>query len=397
MARICLIKGESQYDVMRYFSDLLAEEFRKGKHDAVLLDMADPGWPKAAGGIFGVQTDFVVSFNAVGIDINTYGKSLYERLGITFVAVLMDHPIHHLERLNSAPRGSLVVCVDETHAQFIQRHYRGMLSSAFLPHAGMESPGPVPNIKDREFDLVFSGTYTDPDAISADWKNLPETIRKVFEETAARLLADESAVHDLVVDESFAGLGLHSGYETRAAFIGQTRVVDLYVRAVRRRDAVRTLAAGGLSMDLFGTNWQQAGLEESKNVRLHTGTPLVTVLETMKRTKLVVNIMPAFPRGAHDRIFSAMLSGAVAVSDTTDYLSTFFQDGRDGVFFRWKDLSGLPERLRTLLADPERLQTIADQGRKVSVGQHDWPDRTARLLAMIEAHRVLVSITAPVS
>lgn len=395
MARICLIKGESQYDVMRHFSDLLADEFRKAGHDSVVLDMADPEWPKAAGELFATKTDLVVSFNAVGIDINTDGKSLFESLGIVFVAMLMDHPIHHLERLNAAPRGSLIVCVDQTHADFIQSHFRGALSSAFLPHAGMEAPGVTPPVADREFDIVFSGTYTDPDAISADWKNLPDSIRKTFEDIAARLLASETTELDQAVDESLASRGLHPGHENRTAFIGQMRVVDHYVRAVRRRDAVRALAAGGLSIDLFGANWQQAGLEGTKNLRIHKGAPLTEVLETMKRSKLVLNIMPAFPHGAHDRIFSAMLNGSVAVSDTNNYLSKLFKDGRDCLFFHWNELGGLSERLRALLADPDRLEAIAVQGRKASVGHHDWTARTTRLLEMIETHRVLVSLTGP--
>jgi glycosyltransferase involved in cell wall biosynthesis len=110
-----------------------------------------------------------------------------------------------------------------------------------------------------------------------------------------------------------------------------------------------------------------------------------------------LNIMPVFPRGAHDRIFSAMLNSSISVSDTNDYIASLFEDGRDGVFFRWSDLDRVPDRLADLLADPDRIDAIAAHGRQLCVGQHDWADRARRLLKIVEVHRIMHSLTHPSS
>jgi spore maturation protein CgeB len=106
-------------------------------------------------------------------------------------------------------------------------------------------------------------------------------------------------------------------------------------------------------------------------------------------SKISVNVMPWFKRGAHDRIFNSMLNGAVCATDTSMYLDDFISDNENALYYHLKDIDSLPERIGRLLADSELAEHIAAQGYDTAASGHTWERRAYRLHAYMQGNEIL--------
>ncbi len=100
----------------------------------------------------------------------------------------------------------------------------------------------------------------------------------------------------------------------------------------------------------------------------------------MGDSKIVLNTLPWFRDGSHERVFNAMLSGAVAVSETTQYLEEALpSDAWVSFDLSPESLEGLAQRILALLADESRLQGIASAGYEAALSAHTWENRAQEL------------------
>ena len=103
----------------------------------------------------------------------------------------------------------------------------------------------------------------------------------------------------------------------------------------------------------------------------------------MSRAKLVLNPVGSVPAGSHERVFAALASGAVPVSDRTDYWNETFQDGGDLVLFDWRYVGTMVERTRELLGSERRWTAIAERGPTAVAARHLARHRAAELEARL--------------
>ena len=107
-------------------------------------------------------------------------------------------------------------------------------------------------------------------------------------------------------------------------------------------------------------------------------------LRKLCQTKLSLNVMPWFKNGAHDRIFNSMLNGAVCLTDSSIYLDEILHDGKDCVLYSLAEMERLPEMAKELLADPDRMQAVADAGYELAQAGHTWAHRAKTLHNLVE-------------
>src|SRR5690606_1254452 len=98
--------------------------------------------------------DFVLSFNGIGHNIEVEGQSLYDYLNTPIVMWLVDHPIHIYERVTYPIKNKIVVCIDETHIDYIEKNISEEIITSFIPHAAEKEKL---NDVSKEFDVVFAG------------------------------------------------------------------------------------------------------------------------------------------------------------------------------------------------------------------------------------------------
>jgi glycosyltransferase involved in cell wall biosynthesis len=112
-----------------------------------------------------------------------------------------------------------------------------------------------------------------------------------------------------------------------------------------------------------------------------------TMATIYAQSKIVVNI--AYNRDVNMRVFEALASGALLITDEAEGLDTLFQDGAHlVVYHRDEDVFDLIEEY---LADPEARQRIARNGQAYVLAQHTYRHRIAKLLECSRA--VMASIS----
>jgi spore maturation protein CgeB len=75
-----------------------------------------------------------------------------------------------------------------------------------------------------------------------------------------------------------------------------------------------------------------------------------------------------------------MLSGAVAVTDSTDFLRNETVDGRDIIFYELDELDKLPDKLRYYMEHDDEAERIASNGYKLALEKHTWDNRAQELV-----------------
>lgn len=84
----------------------------------------------------------------------------------------------------------------------------------------------------------------------------------------------------------------------------------------------------------------------------------------MRQSKLVLNVMPWFKAGTHDRIFNTLLSGACPVSDKSKWLEEKFKDKEDIAFYDLDALEALPTLIGELLQNDSMREEIIRNGQE---------------------------------
>ena len=82
--------------------------------------------------------------------------------------------------------------------------------------------------------------------------------------------------------------------------------------------------------------------------------------------------MPNFKAGSHDRVFSAQLNGAVALTDPTTLLRSEYSDMENILFYDLEDIAGVTQIADSALSDVGSLKKIAQNGFEIATNRHTW-------------------------
>ena len=100
----------------------------------------------------------------------------------------------------------------------------------------------------------------------------------------------------------------------------------------------------------------------------------------MEDSKIVLNQLANFKAGASERIFEAMLQGAVALTDDSLYLKENFKDCTDIRFYSLEQLEKLPEIVHDILSNSELTDTLRQNAYQKASTAHTWLQRASILL-----------------
>jgi len=270
----------------------------------------------------------------MGIDIKIGETALYDYLNIPLFAFLVDHPMYHLNRLNRGVKNLIVSCVDRTHVDFLKRFLNGEYTKVFIPHGAPFRPHPDSgrSVGKRNIDILFAGTVFNPDSYREKWSAGGRSIARLYDEIMERYLSGHDRTLIMAAEDVFEERGIDTEYLNHYRFWENLVYVDLYVRNKRRLDVIRRLSKLGLRIEIFGNGWEP-DLDRHPSVKFYPSLPFERVQEKMADAKVVLNILPTFHEGGHERIFSAMLNGAVCLSSGNSYLRREFREGEDILFY----------------------------------------------------------------
>lgn len=295
----------------------------------------------------------VIMYDGIGMVF----RKLYDQLEIPVVNILVDHPMTFWHCMETTPQKYIQFSPDENHVTYSKKYWN-IENSFFLPHVGT---APVFNGGERPISLLFSGYYESRDDLLKEVCSKPESkMRNIFLNMIDYMLMDSA----MTIEEA-CRIVLYDQEPSELAFIlTQAKSVDMYIRMCYRDRVLRTILEHGIDITVIGEGWDKSDLFSYTNFHWFSRIPFEETFQYMRKSKLVLNVMPWFKAGTHERIFNTLLSGACPVSDKSKWLEEKFKDKEDIAFYDLDNLEALPELIEELLQNDNLREEIIRNGRE---------------------------------
>ncbi len=318
--------------------------------------------------------DAVIVFNNVGFRMQVHsGESLWSLLNVPCYNIIVDHPMHYAQTLDNAPDSGIVVCADRYHPDYIKRFYPTVKRTLFLPTAG-ECLKPYADLKlfgERSIDVLFIGTYKYDDSFPYSEFSVGLTEYLITHSTETF----EAAVESYLSDNQYS----LSDSELKQC-IQAHRFACMNTEALFRAEILRTLVNAGITVTVYGDCFEKTDLLHHPNFIYKGRCSTEEGIRLMEDSKIVLNQLAWFKDGASERIFEAMLQGAVSLTDDSIYLRENFTDSVDIKFFSLSQLAALPHIVHAILSGGEAIETLRQNAYDKARSQHTWVHRAATLL-----------------
>lgn len=337
----------------------------------------------------GIQTEWIVEFDEnvlmkkwdaiVGInrDLPSIrledGTFFVDLLGCPIFDFLVDAPYYHHYSLESHTENLHVIVLDQGHVEYCRKYYSPLKSVTMACLLGPVAEERA--YKDRKIDVLFSGWL--PDMEEYKQKIHAEYAGKWQESLFEKLLEIGVAEPDLSTEQALQLLLQANGIEYSDAdwkslmnFFGVHS--EFWLRGYYREKVISTLVNYGLNVHVVGGGWNKLYPECPSNLTVQESVEFAEVAKLTANAKIVLNVMPWFKDGMHDRILSAMMNGAVCVTDGSSYIKSHFVNGEDMIIYNLKEIDKLPMQIEQLLQNETQAQCIAERGKKKVFENYSW-------------------------
>jgi len=375
--KIILFKGGAEYNAFNRFAEHLGEGFAKLGHDVDLLDLQTDkknALPNIAPIIEG-DPDLIVSFNATGADLKIEGQSIYNLTDCYFLELLLDHPAFHTGRIQRSPKRAIAGVVDRTHLDYLEETWAGH-PLFFAPHGGIQHADC--HNEDRPIDVLFLGTGLDPQKERAAWKNFPKHFQRLLEESYESFL-EKPQPWATLLKESAHRMHIHLPTNLMASLIIQLEIV---MRADYRVRILKQFDQAGIKVTIMGNHWEHANFTHHE---VHPSVEFHDALKLICKSKVALNASPQFFTGTHERVFAAMLNGALAITSASDYYKEHFTDGEHYLSFNLNSLPDTLQELKDLMAHPKRFAEVRQNAMTLAQKNHTWDARAGEFLDKLQS------------
>lgn len=376
MLNILCVIGTSQYQSTMFFMREMAEEMRQCGYEVTVLDANDEdAYKNQRENVFNQEYDVIFTINGMILEEDSaLGARLLEKQNTLYCTYLMDHPMIHMERLKSTYPHILVLSPDRNHAEFVDTYMKHIWCAGFLPHGGCSGDA-VKGYRERTLGISFMGSYIPPQKIWDGFAGYPQAMCELMQETARFLVQQPQQTLEGALQKALADRKIAVGEEQFMQMIGECRNVDRYIRSYYRDAVIRVLVESGITVDVYGDGWDSFKTSQGQYLRVHPAVSYEDSLEITGNSKISLNIMPWFKDGSHDRVFTAMLNGAVCLTDGSTYLQEVGKEDENIYFYSLKGLKYLPAKVRRILKEEDKSEAVAQAGTALAKQHHTWKNR----------------------
>lgn len=380
-----IIIFESAIDSLRTFARLMAEGFREIGCQVLLADMSDEAKTRAAVYAFaGYGDTAALFFNHAGLNLLTEDRaSIWNDLDADCYDYIVDHPMYYHAAIIFPIRRLTFLCVDEHHKEFIERFYSGRVRSFFLPLAGIRCQRPVIPFEERSMDILFTGAYLIDDNIEFHIRGLGEGLRQIWLECYELLCSQMYLTLEQGLERCLKKRGLVLSEDDLRDTVRLFQDMDGMLRSRARAEVVRTLANADVKVHIYGEGWQFLDCKQ-ENLILHDRIPFDETIPLIADARMVLNVMPWFKSGVHDRVYSAMLNQCVCVTDGSRYIDRTIADGREVLLYHLERLDEFPDKVKYYLQQPEELKEVAARGYAYAKDTQTWQYRARQLAEIMD-------------
>ncbi len=389
MKKLLFFTGD--IETQGYFSLQIAEAMEKLGHKTFIYDLSRP-WESTEKffRFFEEDNTALINFNFHGMSGEEYfldenGTMMWEALRIPSYNIVVDHPMYYHHFLEKVPKNYCHISIDRNHESYMRRFFPEIQNGPFLPLAGTKlypNKTNVP-IACRRYDVTMVGNYCKPSTFDKYITRIDDEYTAFYRGMIEDLLSNPHRTVEEVAEAHLRAELDEVPEEEFKKVMAALTFIDLYVRYTFRGRAVQELADAGIPVYVFGDGWELLECKHPENLMIMNSLNSEGCLKKLCQTKISLNVMPWFKDGAHDRIFNTMLNGAVCLTDSSVYLDEILHDGTDCRIYSLSRMEELPEKAKELLENPDRMQTIADNGYELAKAGHTWAHRAGALHHLI--------------
>ena len=387
--RIVLVKGRSQYGSLRLHVDQLAAALRGLGHQAPVVDLAASETLMPLIEAMSQPTDAMFAFNGVACEFAA--QDFVRDLGCAYASLYVDHPAHHLPRLEHPINRQVLFFLDRSHVQFVANWAAGRSFAhlGFLP-PGANTLDDAVDVSDdafaaRDIPLLFTGTSRGaPPRAWATWPDRPA--RDLVAETAERMAADGRLALLDALRATLAGRNLRLSPDLMAGLAPLLSAAQAHAEAHHRNAVLTALGEAGVPIEVHGKGWEPLSARYP-TIRFAGEGSFEETLGLARRARIILNINNGFVAGGHERVFAAMAAGAAVFSEASRYYEGAFKDGREIATFPINRPAEAASRLQALMADLPAQAALARAGHRRALADHSWTDRAAVLVKAVQAAR----------
>ncbi|MCV2885477.1 hypothetical protein OE749_12300 [Aestuariibacter sp. AA17] len=309
--RALMVVGENRYGVVSSFVNGLADALKQKSIDVSLLSVENDTC--VADSVLalesGIDFDFVVSFNGLGLDLQVSGQRDYlKHVGKPIYVLLVDHPLHLFSRFYGA--NVTVLCVDQEHAAFCQLCG---IDALYFPHAADENwlAEPVTGFEDKTDEIIFPASHFSlmhwRKKLEPVWSQVGEMIDGT--QSITRFM---QAIGILPIGEHAATTPLDENLKTVCMF------VDFYQRAKKRREALHHAEEKGVRLTVVGADASRYK-EVSDFHHYEDAMPFSDLCLRIKHARYGFHNSPGFERGLHERLMMPLALGTLTIIDDVPF------------------------------------------------------------------------------
>lgn len=411
------------YASYRFFAARLAEAVEKKGVQADWCYLPEGSgkdmgsWNRVLQEVLGKTYLAVVDFNSFLPKLQADGNNMIDLFEAPFYHIVLDHPLYHHAALSAKTDLQRVICVDERHAAYVRANYPRVKEVWTHTVPGTKGELADTPFQERKNEILFCGTYEDPQQYWELMKELPAGLKKECRLLAEQMLAfPERTMEELLAgmlgnqdvksaqkqgsasaespqkrkDTSAGSAGGQgevpaksigtAGSATRfAARMQADFLADAYVRNLRRKQVIEAMIKEKLPLALYGQGWEAFGAKAEGRLSYRN------YVNQIGAYRFALHCMPGFVCGGHDRIGNAMRNGAVCISDRTQYTRSRYEQG-ETVYIGYE--TGQPDSLMEqcgyYLSHAEEAEAIAEAGRRYAEEHDTWEQFAEKLVAHAE-------------
>ena len=356
MKRILVIRGISAYDVLGRAADEICEGFRKCGYQVDVIGATDPGAYDRFIECLEHRDQYAFYFSIQAILWNLESENLPELAEMKRVGWIVDDPVYHQKRIwGSLGTNARLLMVRDSHAAQLREEFSKFERVETLYHGGFLPEGRVPYHK-KDIALFFPGTYKPLRDSESRIDAIPGVFGTIAKQVMPRIVGEHLASS---WTEEVRNYLREIGFEySEDEFFAMQKVLeplDQYQRDYMRQSLIETLQTHGLT----------------------------DVIKVRQRSGIVITNRSILD-GMHERIFTAMLAGAVCVTNEYTLLSKLLVPEKEIVTFPLNRLEELPLQIKDLLEHEERAAEIAEAGYQKALAHHTWQHRGEQIVKWME-------------
>lgn len=382
MKKILMLNVIGQYDVFQIFQQELCQGWRGEGYEVDIYDIKNDRMMRELAAWPFFQYEFIFSLNGALMDwIGPYLPA-----ATVAVALIVDHPVYQNERIGNSRCLNLIgLHVDQYRTDFAARFYPHVRKNIFLPHGG-SGGGEEKPYREREFDIVQLGGYSDPEKLMARILEEHGQIKDFVLDVVGTFLQEETISIEMAIRLVCTKRGLCPSEQQIFEYVNSFQLEDMFIRSYDRDLAVRALLQSGQDVHVFGNGWDEFRGENMDRLHIHGSVSYEEALKVMGNARIVLNVTPSLNYGSHERIFSSMLNGAVCLTNKSLY---FPEAGLSSLLveFSLNNIKDLQEKAFWLLNNPGQAERLAQNARKEALRNHQWGNRAGEIIRIAEEYK----------